>query len=365
MDFYEIKRVYDICFEADTYYQNELKNLKKEYANKKQRLVRNRWLYLSRSLPPNLIEEHGISPTNPFPVIFDNEGIKKHVPLSKLLDVPDDTDKIDGLFDIDRTDRSSLVRSIKWKNGLNIIFKNGEDFITYEMSSSQAKIHAGASCTPISFVSCYYMDMHDDPNELLESVPWDEVLEHGKRMWTKWKTESKSIATDYTSLEDIMNLSSLKPLFDELNTFETSYGPLYEELTLEYTPQAKKMFRTLLGKLQDIRESQLKEKRHPVIAVITINGYTISMWVNANKFVVVDSHGVGSLNENATIDIITSPEDTYKRCLYLTRSKEKLTNVVDPSISKTQYTMYHTTCTLGTEKVKEEKEKEEEEEEHK
>jgi len=115
-----------------------------------------------------------------------------------------------------------------------------------------------------------------------------------------------------------MNIEGMKPLFDDIGFMKVLNGPLYYEQTLNYTNEDRKEWCPLIHALMEFRQFGEDSRKKQSIGILTINGYSISLWTDSKITMIFDSHG--SVGErHATVDFITETVTVLKRCLKLTR----------------------------------------------
>lgn len=187
----------------------------------------------------------------------------------------------------------------------------------YTLDTTQFKEGGWAACTTISFVAIYYLCYKSSKDDIIGMIKWKMIMTYGKTMYDIWKMGpiGQSRKDSHTSLDDLMNMKGLKPLFDDMGKITTLYGPLYYDQTLEFSEEDKKEWVPLVDVL---REFMKKGKEKISVGVLTINGYTISLWTDGQYIGIFDSHGSGTPRK-ATLDFMTRLYNIYKRCLQLTR----------------------------------------------
>jgi len=199
------------------------------------------------------------------------------------------------------------------------------------------------ACTTISCVAMYYFQHKTSEDDIVNNTSWEKIMQHGTAMYDIWKKNEGATRIDcHTSLDDIMNMENMSPIFEDMGEIKVNNGPLYYEQTLDYTDEDRGEWVPLINMLKQFRDIPKSEDGESMrVGVLTINGYTISLWTTPEVTMLFDSHGSGAFIRKATVDFIHSITTVYKRCLSLTKC-ELYWKGEGGSMMSDQYTFYHT-----------------------
>lgn len=214
----------------------------------------------------------------------------------------------------------------------------------YCLGTTQFLEGGWSACTMISCVAMYYIQHKKNEEEIAHKTSWENIMKQGKGMYDKWKNnEGTSRVDSNTSLDDIINMECMAPIFEDMGKITATNGPLYYEQTLDYTDVDREEWKPLIHILKKFRDfsSASEEEIKTRVGLLTVNGYTISLWTTPEVTMLFDSHGTGSYLHKATIDFIHSLPTIFKRCLSLTKSPLYWKGE-GGSMMSDQYTFYYT-----------------------
>ncbi len=174
----------------------------------------------------------------------------------------------------------------------------------HSISETQFSVVGGnTACTAISFVAACRMANKKNVDDVQSKIKWLDVLEKGASLWKTWRSEFSDDGPGrvYISLWDIRRLPQIKK-WENLNRVLSD--------TVEMTGSLSNIVNSNMNVPENKSAYDLTEaldrmvSMGATVAVLTVEGTSLSLWHRSGCWAMYDSHGGGSTSDCSCLVLI-------------------------------------------------------------